>query len=45
MQSYCHKVWMALSVLAFAIGQMEAVFLVLSAIYAFDAIFGILILK
>lgn len=45
MQSYCHKVWMTLSVLAFAVAQMSPVFLALSLIYAFDSVFGILILK
>lgn len=45
MQSYCHKIWMTLSVLSFAVAQEQAVFIVLSSIYAFDAIIGVLILK
>lgn len=36
---------MTLSVLSFAIAQMQPVFFVLSIIYAFDALFGLIILK
>lgn len=36
---------MTLTVLSFAVTQMQAVFFVLSAIYMLDAILGVLILK
>lgn len=45
MQSYCHKIWMTFTVLTFAIAQSKMVFYLLAALYAIDAIAGMLILK
>lgn len=36
---------MALSVLSFAVAQLQPVFFALSIIYVFDAVFGLIILK
>lgn len=41
----CHKIWMTLTVLVFAICNMNAVFTLLAFIYGLDAIFGMLIIK
>lgn len=45
MQSYCHKVWMTFSVCTFAAVQQSYLFYALAVIYAFDSVFGLLILK
>lgn len=44
-QSYCHKIWMTLTVLGFAFYHMNIAFLGLAMVYAFDSVFGLMILK